>query len=35
VEEREADGLLELGVALELDVRRGPEVVEIGSLALE
>ena len=35
VEEREADGLLELGVALELDVRRGPEVVEIGSLAFE
>ena len=35
VEEREADGLLELGVALELDVGALPEVVEVRALAVE
>ena len=32
VEQREADRLLELGVALELDVGRVPEVVEVRAL---
>ena len=35
VVEREADGLLELGVAVQLDVRAGPEVVQVGALALD
>ena len=35
VEEREAHGLLELGVALELDVGAVPEVVEVRALAGE
>ncbi len=32
VKEREADRLLQLGVALELDIGAGPEVVQIGTL---
>jgi len=35
VEEREAHGLLQLGVAVELDVRGRPEVVEVRPLPLE
>src|SRR5204862_22349 len=34
VEEPEADRLLQLGIALELDVRAVPEVVEEGALAV-
>ena len=35
VEEREANRLLQLGVALELDIGAPPEIVQIGALGLE
>jgi hypothetical protein len=35
VEQPEPDGLLDLGVAVDLDVGAGPELVEVGALLLE